>query len=282
MGYLLAVVDRYIVLFFIFSILGYISEVIYCSVPARRFVNRGFLYGPYLPIYGSGAMIVLVLLDPVADNPLLVFLFGMVLTSVLEYFTSWALEKLFSVKLWDYSKHRVNINGRVCLLNSTLFGIMGLALEYIVYPPLSDIIDRIPYIAMHYAAYLIAVVMSIDATLSVMKMKSFKDGLERIHRARRRAEEKIRALEGEGKAELASELKARLEQSIAEAAEEFRLRSRHIVLANPSMTARSEEIQHDIAVLSSWVRERRDLRRKYKEDLKAMNREHIDQIRKNK
>ena len=108
-----AVVDRYIVLFFIFSILGYISEVIYCSVPAHRFVNRGFLYGPYLPIYGSGAMIVLVLLEPVADNPLLVFLFGLILTSILEYFTSWALEKLFSVKLWDYSKHRVNINGRV-------------------------------------------------------------------------------------------------------------------------------------------------------------------------
>ena len=274
--------DRYIVLFFIFSILGYISEVIYCSVPAHRFVNRGFLYGPYLPIYGSGAMIVLVLLEPVADNPLLVFLFGLILTSILEYFTSWALEKLFSVKLWDYSKHRVNINGRVCLLNSTLFGIMGLALEYVIYPPLSDAIDRIPLMILHYTAYLIAIVMSVDATLSVIKMKSFKDGLERIHAARRRAEEKIRALEGEGKAELAAELRSRLEQSIAEAAEEFKERSRHIVLANPTMTAKSEELRHDIAVLSSWVRERRELRRKYKEDLKATDREHIDQIRKNR
>ena len=89
--------DSYIILFFIFSILGYISEVIYCSIPQHRFVNRGFLYGPYLPIYGSGAMIVLVLLEPFRSNPVLIFIFGLVLTSMLEYFTSWALEKLFSL-----------------------------------------------------------------------------------------------------------------------------------------------------------------------------------------
>ena len=275
-----AVADRYIVLFFIFSILGYISEVIYCSVPQHRFVNRGFLYGPYLPIYGTGAMIVLVLLRPFAADPLLIFLFGLVLTSALEYFTSWALEKLFSIKLWDYSKHRVNINGRVCLLNSTLFGIMALAMEYIVYPPLSDLLDAIPGIIMHYAAYLIVAAMSIDATLSVIRMKAFRDGLDRIHSARKSIEGKVRALEGEGKAELAAELRARLEQSIAEAAEDFRMRSRHILLANPTMTARRSEIRSDIEILSSWVKERRELKRRYREDVKASNRRHIDEMRK--
>ena len=274
-----AVADRYIVLFFIFSILGYISEVIYCSVPAHRFVNRGFLYGPYLPIYGSGAMIVLVLLEPVADNPLLVFLFGLILTSILEYFTSWALEKLFSVKLWDYSKHRVNINGRVCLLNSTLFGIMGLALEYVVYPPLSDAIDRIPLMILHYTAYLIAIVMSVDATLSVIKMKSFKDGLERIHAARRRAEEKIRALEGEGKAELAAELRARLETEFDRRYEEFCGKARHIIMSNPTITAGSETIRSDLAILSDWVREKRDIRKRFHEDMRKSDQAHIDAIR---
>ena len=260
-------IDRLIIYFLVYSFLGYLSEVAYCSIGQHRLVNRGFLYGPWLPIYGFGGLLVVIFLDPVSQWPPLVFVLAFLLTSLLEYFTSWALERLFSVKLWDYSRMKVNINGRVCLLNSTLFGIMGLALEYVVYPPLSDAIDRIPLMILHYTAYLIAIVMSVDATLSVIKMKSFKDGLERIHAARRRAEEKIRALEGEGKAELAAELRSRLEQSIAEAAEEFKERSRHIVLANPTMTAKSEELRHDIAVLSSWVRERRELRRKYKEDL---------------
>ena len=116
---------EFILHFFIYSILGYISEVIYCSIPQHRFVNRGFLYGPYLPIYGFGGLIVYVLPAPIKGNIFLLFASAFVLTSCLEYFTSWLLEKCFSVKLWDYSKHFGNINGRVCLLNSTLFGIMG-------------------------------------------------------------------------------------------------------------------------------------------------------------
>ena len=274
--------DSYIILFFIFSILGYISEVIYCSIPQHRFVNRGFLYGPYLPIYGSGAMIVLVLLEPFRSNPVLIFIFGLVLTSMLEYFTSWALEKLFSVKLWDYSKHRVNINGRVCMLNSTLFGIMGLVLVYVVYPPLSDFIARIPRIIQHYTAYLIVIAMSIDATLSVMKMNAFKRGLERIRATRKDIESRVIALEGEGKAELARELRARLEASVSRSVEEFRERSKHIMLANPTITARSKELQSDIEILSEWVRERRELRRKYRADAKASDQRHLERIRNGK
>ena len=274
--------DRYIVLFFIFSILGYISEVIYCSVPAHRFVNRGFLYGPYLPIYGSGAMIVLVLLEPVADNPLLVFLFGLILTSILEYFTSWALEKLFSVKLWDYSKHRVNINGRVCLLNSTLFGILGIVLEYIVNPVVSSLIDKIPDAAIHTVSLGIVSLVAVDTTLSVMKMIHFREGLKRIREMRAELNDKLKVLYGEGKAELADEVKKRLEENLEKYRIDFRKRYSRIVKANPSITARNEEIKAQIAIYTDWIEERRELRKKYKNDLKKIDDEHLDMVRKSK
>ena len=154
--------DTLIVVFFIYSVLGYFCEVVYCSVGQKRFVNRGFLYGPYLPIYGFGSLIVTVLLDPLSKWPVAVFILAFILTSCLEYFTSWLLEKFFSVKLWDYSKHRININGRVCLLNSTLFGILGLVAEYLVEPFVSRILGSLPADILHYAAILIVAVMSSD------------------------------------------------------------------------------------------------------------------------
>ena len=91
-------IDRYIISFMIYSFFGYLSEVTYCSIPAKRFVNRGFLYGPYLPIYGFGGLIVVIILSPLHAHPVAVFALAMLLTSILEYFTSWLLEKLFSIK----------------------------------------------------------------------------------------------------------------------------------------------------------------------------------------
>ena len=83
--------DTFIISFFIYSFIGWCCEVVYCSIPKKRFVNRGFMFGPYLPIYGSGAMVVLTLLRPFYDKWYLVFIFGVISTSIIEYFTSWAL-----------------------------------------------------------------------------------------------------------------------------------------------------------------------------------------------
>ena len=234
--------DTFIVVFFIYSVLGYFCEVVYCSVGQKRFVNRGFLYGPYLPIYGFGSLIVTVLLDPLSKWPVAVFILAFILTSCLEYFTSWLLEKFFSVKLWDYSKHRININGRVCLLNSTLFGILGLVAEYLVEPFVSRILGSLPADILHYAAILIVAVMSSDTVLSIMKMKAFKEGLEKIRELRSEAEERLAALQGEGKAELAAELKLRIEATIEKYKESLRATACHIVLANPSITSRNAAV----------------------------------------
>ncbi len=271
--------DTIIISFFIYSFLGYLCEVVYCSVPQKRFVNRGFLYGPYLPIYGFGSLIVTVFLDPLKRYPAAVFLFAFVLTSALEYFTSWLLEKLFSVKLWDYSKHKVNINGRVCLLNSTLFGLLGLVAEYLVQPFAEDILSSIPPLYLHYAATLIVAVVSADTALSVMKMKAFKDALREIRALRSEAEERLRTLQGEGKAELAAELRARFEASIERYRKSVRPSAVRIIRANPSISARSAEVQKQLDIISQWARERKALRAQYHKDREAMDKAALDKIK---
>ena len=115
---------EWILYFFIYSFLGWVCECIYCGVPAKKFINRGFLAGPYCPIYGCGALAVIYTLTPFSDNVVILFGMGVIVTSALEYITSYMMEKLFHTKWWDYSKHPFNIHGRICLKNSILFGLM--------------------------------------------------------------------------------------------------------------------------------------------------------------
>lgn len=98
-----------VISFFIYSFLGWICEIIYCSILDKKFQNRGFLYGPYCPIYGFGAMIILKVLIPFSAHPIFLFVMGMFVCSVLEYVTSYVMEKAFHLRWWDYSKHKFNI-----------------------------------------------------------------------------------------------------------------------------------------------------------------------------
>ena len=100
----------YIIYFFIYSILGWCTEMIYCRICQGKWTDRGFFYGPYCPIYGFGAIIIISFLTPFIDNILLVFLFGVILTTILEYLTSYFMEKIFDARWWDYSTLPLNIN----------------------------------------------------------------------------------------------------------------------------------------------------------------------------
>ena len=126
----------FFLLLMIYSAAGWVGEMIYCSVGKGHICEkRGFLNGFICPIYGHGALLVLYVLHGGFKNPILTFLGGMVLTSALEYFTSWFMEKIFHMRWWDYSKKKIQINGRVCLLNSVLFGLACVLLCHVVNPP---------------------------------------------------------------------------------------------------------------------------------------------------
>lgn len=161
----------------IYSLLGWMCESVFVSVGQKRWINSGFLYGPFCPIYGFGAIFVLLFLSPLIQYPLLVFLFGIFLTSVLEYFTSWLLESLFHVLWWDYSHHKYNINGRVCLLNSFLFGCMSLFVLYILHPFVSQLVESIPPYVLQIISWILFVYLICDLFFSVKSLISFKQQL---------------------------------------------------------------------------------------------------------
>ena len=130
-------------LFLMYSFTGWAIEVIGKLLEKGKFVNRGFLVGPYCPIYGVGSILMIILLNRYINDPPTLFIMSILLFSVLEYSTSYFMEKIFKIRWWDYTRRKFNINGRVCLENSIWFGLLGALLIYIVNPFLSNVIAMI-------------------------------------------------------------------------------------------------------------------------------------------
>lgn len=159
--------DKLVFYFFLYSFVGWICEDIYCFIIDKQWVNRGFLFGPYCPIYGFGALIFIHLLEPLKKHIILLSVFGIVLCTLLEYITSWGLEQLFNRRWWDYSHYAYNYQGRICLLNSLLFGIMGLLLVYLIHPLCSQLIHRLTKGQLMIGSRLIITIMLLDLGCSI-------------------------------------------------------------------------------------------------------------------
>ena len=108
-------IKLYILIFFIYATAGWIMESTMISIQNKKFVNRGFLIGPVCPIYGYGVVLVSVLLKKYQNDLIITFFMSIIICGILEYFTSFFMEKIFNARWWDYSKRKFNINGRVCL-----------------------------------------------------------------------------------------------------------------------------------------------------------------------
>ena len=124
----------YFLLFLAYSFFGWVIEVIGKLIQYKRFINRGFLIGPYCPIYGVGAILITVLLKKYVDDPITLFIMAILVCGILEYLTSYFMEKIFHARWWDYSQRRFNINGRVCLNTIIPFGLLGMFIMYISNP----------------------------------------------------------------------------------------------------------------------------------------------------
>ena len=156
----------YVLLFFVSSFLGWVMEVTVKAIQFRRFINRGFLIGPYCPIYGVGTVLLTALLTPIKDEPVSVFIQAMVVCGVLEYVTSWLMEKLFHARWWDYSQKRFNLNGRVCANTLIPFGLLGLGIIYGVKPFLFGLFAMIPQTAMDILCGVLTAIILTDAVIS--------------------------------------------------------------------------------------------------------------------
>lgn len=119
-------INYYFIMFMSASILGYLFEIFYSLIFRNKLVNPGFLIGPYCPIYGYATLIMLIFLVKYKKNKIKLFCYSLFIFSVLEYFTSFVLEKIFNLVLWDYTGLFLNINGRICFIQAILWGILGI------------------------------------------------------------------------------------------------------------------------------------------------------------
>lgn len=157
---------QWLLFFFIYCFIGWIIESTYVSVRGLHFVNRGFLRLPLLPLYGSGAIIMLWLSIPVQGNLFLVFLFGMLGASALEYVTGYVMERLFKMKYWDYSSNPFNINGYVCLTNSIAWGFLTLLLTEVIHRPLEWLVLHLNGTACIILVIMVGILFITDAIRS--------------------------------------------------------------------------------------------------------------------
>lgn len=126
--------------FTIYSFLGWVIEVIYALADTKKFINRGFLFGPFCPIYGFGVVSLITLLQPFSFHPIILFFGVALITSIIEYFTGFILDKIFQSHWWDYSQEKFNLNGYICLRFSLYWGIFGTFLFYFIHPRIQDLI----------------------------------------------------------------------------------------------------------------------------------------------
>ena len=164
----------YFLIFFIYSVLGWIVESIYVTFTIKKMVNRGFLIGPYCPIYGCGSLIMILYLTQYQDNIITVFILGMVICAILEYLTSYIMEIIFKTRWWDYSNQKFNLNGRICGKNALLFGIGGVFIIYITQPLISKCLEMMPNHVRLVISIIFFVIFLADSIISFNIIHRFK------------------------------------------------------------------------------------------------------------
>ena len=158
-------------LYFIFySFLGWVMETTYCSVVERRFVARGFLYGPICPIYGVGVLMMICWFAPFQGNPLVFYLVSVVCMSAWEYLVGWFLETTTHIKYWDYSDRRWNLRGRVCLSISLTWGVLSYIVIFWIHPAVAGLFDLAPPLAQRITALSLLVLLAADAAATIREL----------------------------------------------------------------------------------------------------------------
>ena len=168
-------VKIYVLVFFIYAFAGWVMETTSISIRNKKFVNRGFLIGPYCPIYGWGYLAITILLTKYKTHPVALFVLISVVCSVIEYVTSLVLEKLFHARWWDYSKRLLNVDGRICITNSVAFGALGIVALMYLNPIIEGFIFNMnPQLTM-IIAIIVFIIYLVDNITSFKIVNSFKN-----------------------------------------------------------------------------------------------------------
>ena len=205
---------QWLLFFYIYSFFGWYIESSYVSIRKRKFVNRGFMRGPFLPLYGSGAVLLLFVTIPVRDSLILSFIFGAAAATVLEYITGACMEALFKVRYWDYSNNPFNLHGYVCLGTSLAWGLLTIVMIRIVHEPVEHLVLSINQTVQDILAAVLTVYVTADMALSFRAALDIRAMLEKMTRVKEEMEK----------------MQGRLDAMIA--------------FAGPKMAEKKEEIQN--------------------------------------
>lgn len=173
----------YFLMFYCYSIMGWIVECIVCSFHQKKLVHdRGFLIGPYCPIYGFGAMYMYFFLSRYYNDPIVLFVMSFFGNSLIEYLTSYLMEKIFKARWWDYSNKKFNLEGRICLSNCLAFGFLGIIFIYFINPVFLFLVDFIPPLLLIIISIFLFITFLLDLILSFSIMTKLKINLTNIRK----------------------------------------------------------------------------------------------------
>jgi len=239
---------QYVIDFVLFSFLGWLWETFYCAANSGKFTNRGFLFGPVCPIYGTGGLLLKIVFGALkasgaADAPAwLVFVASMLGSMVLEYSVSWYLEKRFHARWWDYSHAPFNVNGRICLFASLAFGAVGVLAYKVLFPRMVMADANVPAFAVELAALVLTFLLGCDFALTEASLHSLLQKIEELENEFVERGEAARAAVASAPEELrerVSEAKKNAKEKGGELTEAFAERLRGTAAAMSRMQAHS-------------------------------------------
>lgn len=180
--------------FIIYSFLGWVMESIFRSICERKLINTGFLRGPFCPIYGIGATIMFLFLEGFEQKPIILFCIAITLLTIWEYIVGVFLEKVFHTKYWDYSDHKFNFQGRVCLTNSICWGILGVLFVKYIHPFIQAMLAKVDTNLLNYILAILFTVFLVDMVISIIHVKNMKVTLEKVENINREIKEKLKEM----------------------------------------------------------------------------------------
>lgn len=175
---------QWLLIFYIYAFAGWIFECCVVSIQQKHPVNRGFLRGPMLPIYGFGAIIMIYTALPLNGNPIKVYFAGLVVATIFEYVVGVLMEAIFHVKYWDYSEHRFQFQGRICLQSSLAWGVLSVLLIFVFQPPINSLLEQFTTIPLLFTVIILSVYFVTDVVASVKTAFDLSKSLAELDKMR--------------------------------------------------------------------------------------------------
>lgn len=216
--------------FIIYSFLGWVLESTFRSILEKKLINTGFLIGPLCPIYGFGACIMFLFLQGLSNNIVLLFIVSFVLLTLWEYVVGVLLEKMFHTKYWDYSNHKINFQGRICLTNSIYWGVLGVVFIKIIHPLVQSGIQKVDSHLLHIIVIIATIAFLTDMIVTIIRVKNIKVNLEKIEKLNQEIKEKLKEAKLKDENFSGEHIKADVTENMQKLIENLKKRRNKIIL----------------------------------------------------